>query len=232
MNNTIRVTLLRILLLTACTGAHCTNAGIIDLTPGTQDRGGWNGGGPNVYAQSILADELSFDEFRFRPINNQGVDYDFEVYVTGTRSVTSGLGLAPDFTDLRFSASDTIGAGTGTQEFSYFPGLSVTPGETLFLVFLGTSSDGIPGTGQIRGHDVSGPDPYAPGEYLVSSVIYGTPVTNTATFNGLNYIHRVQDLAIYAKFSGGASVPEPSTYVLILMGFVGLALMRKKRRTI
>ena len=212
------------------------SGGIIDLRDlsGNFNQSGWSGGGTRIYAQSVVADAELFSEFRFRPVNNTTSSRDFRALVTGARSDGgTGLGLAPDFNDIRFdSGIQTLGASVGQTEFSYFPNIAVTNGETLFLVF-----DSLPppsgGSGQIRATQYNGTEQYLPGEFVYLNAAYTTPLTD-ASINNVTWAHRGpnnEDLAIYAEFQ--SVIPEPSSMALLGMGIAGLGGCgwRRKRKT-
>jgi hypothetical protein len=82
------------------------------------------------YAQSVIADDVSFNEARVRARSLSSANLLFNILVTGGRSDPSdGLGFAPDLSDIRFN-SGMLPAGPNQPftEFTVEPHIPVAPG--------------------------------------------------------------------------------------------------------
>ncbi|MHC4416415.1 MAG: hypothetical protein ACYS0G_14160 [Planctomycetota bacterium] len=202
--------------------------GLIDLRdlPGNFDQFTWGQPDTTIYAQSVLATDVLFNEFRFRGESTSGTDILFNIIVTGDRvDGGGGLGFSPDFNDIRYTSGNlTIQAGTGLNEVTVNPNINVANNERLFIV-LNTFSFPTSGSGYVRATEFNAPvDPYLPGEFVFINT-GGLPANTLQDLNNFNWSHRSgnnEDLAILASF-----IPAPGA--LALLGLAGLAGSRRRR---
>jgi hypothetical protein len=150
-------------------------AGTIDLRglPGF-DFSTWgprpsSSGGASLIGQSVIATGSVFSEFRFSAVafgDERCATTDlilFNILITGDR-VGGGLGFKPDFADIRYTSEDLSVGGDMLTETTVNPGITVAPGERLFVV-LNTFSFPASGCGFVRGVRGSGVEQYAAGEH-------------------------------------------------------------------
>ena len=210
-----------------CASSTPAVSGVIDLRdlPGNINQAHWGQPDSTLYAQSIVADDLFLDEFTFRATHASGGDILANVMVTGARSDSGGLGLAPNFADIRFNSGQlTVPIGSGQNEITVQPDIGVTNGETLFFV-LDTFSYPASGRGTLRATQAGVTDQYLPGEFVFINTGSLSGVTTLQDIDAYSWSHRAinkQDLAVSVTF-----VPDPAT--IWLLGLGGLAL-RKKRK--
>ena len=214
--------------LTLGLSAAIVNADVVDLRdlPGNFDQQTWGHNDTTLYAQSLLATGSLFEEFRFRATSDSPEGIDYTLVVTGARvdPNASGLGWAPDLTDIRYESALSNIAGTGSvQEAAFGLDLDVTEGELLFVI-LNTYTVGITGSGTVRATEFNGEDQYAPGEFVFLNT--SGPGEDLSELAGQSWSHRAsagEDLAIYASF-----VPAPGS--LALFGLGSIAFTRRSRK--
>lgn len=210
-------------------------------------------GGVTVYAQSVLADDEFFSEFRFlvRKESPSAVgNPTFNILVTEARpdprqvSPADPAGLlrySPDPTNILFSSGPITVSGPGGNdnpfdEVAITPLLDVVAGQLLFVVFDAFPYVGAPAA-QFGFNTLS--DAYLPGEFMYTSV-------GNAPEGSMSFLDIVpgawsslgqRDLQFLANFldtdgSPGlpppVTVPEPPTLALLLCG-LGLLAARELR---
>jgi len=204
-------------------------ASIIDLRdlPGNFDQATWGQPDTTIYAQSIVADDAVLNEFIFRAGSTSGTDILYNIIVTGGRADGGGgLGLSPDFNDIRYTSGD-LSIGAGLTEVMVNPNINVTDGETLFFVL---STFGFPasGSGFVRATEFNGAvDQYVPGEFVFINT-GGLGADTLQDLNAFNWSHRFdfnEDLAISVTFR-----PIPGPGAIALLGLAGLAGFGRRRR--
>lgn len=203
--------------------------GIVDLRDlnGNFDQFTWGQPDTTIYAQSVQADDTFLSEFRFRATPSGNGDLLFNVIVTGARADGGGgLGMAPDFSDIRFNSGQlSINGGAGQTEVTVNPNLGVTNGELLFFV-LDTFSFPGSGSGSVRATAFNGQDQYTPGEFVFINT-GGLGANTLQDLDNFAWSHRFdngEDLAIFAEFTS----PAPGALALLAVG--GLLGTRRRRR--
>ncbi|NNE05025.1 MAG: hypothetical protein HKO64_05240 [Xanthomonadales bacterium] len=196
----LRAAQLTLALISFLVAAPVAVAGTVDLRdlPGNFDQSSWNGGGTRFYAQSLLADDNYLTSVAFRPVP-QGGGQEFQFYITGARVAGGGLGFEPDFNDIRFiSDKGTLPpVADGFVELACDPNATVTPDETVFLVFDGLTETGP--SAKVRATEFGGTEKYPPGEFVFLNTTYGPPPDNSSSWS-----HRAgdnEDLAVLAVFA-------------------------------
>jgi hypothetical protein len=218
-----------VLVCVMAAAAGTTAAQVIDTrdTAGEFDQTTWGHPNTTLYAQSIVAEDSVFQDLTFRA--SSGTQIDYTLVVTGSRPNAggAGLGLAPNFGDIRFeSAIQSISTPTGGfQEVMQNLNLAVTPGETLFFV-LNTFTIDATGSGTVRATQFNGPtDEYLPGEFMFLNAGVGGSGASLTSLDSQTWTSRFsanQDLAFRASF-----VPAPSGLAAIGLG--GLVALRRRR---
>jgi hypothetical protein len=227
----------------------------IDLRnlPGNFNQNLWGPNNSVIYAQSVVAEDSFLNEIRMLTTpNTGGAALVFNVLVTGARldnigaafpdsNDAGGLGLAPNFADIRFTSPNiTVPGGSFSTsdpqdssrlvENVIHPNIAVAAGETLFIAF-NTFQLGMPENGsEIWATEYNGStDKYTPGEFVYSGATNFYSINSLDQLDSLQWGHRYshhEDLALYVRFSG---VPEPSTAALLAIGGVAcLAIVRRK----
>jgi hypothetical protein len=82
-------------------------------------------------------------------------------------------------------------------------------------------------------HDVLyGPNQF--GSYASFPTATDIPFSSGDSFLGLRYTIGADTFYRFAQFAGGdlAQVPEPSIWAMMMLGFVGTALLAKRRRSL
>ena len=205
-------------------------AGVIDLRdrPGNMDLGPWGQVDTTLYAQLVMPNDDLLDEVRMLCTPSIFAPAVFNVMVTGARPDGGGLGWAPSFADTRYnSGRHYVPAEAGLTEVSVSPGLSVTPGEPLVLVFDSFSYPTEAGVATMRTTAFDGAvDHYPAGEfvYLNTSVL---GVNTLEALDAFPWGHRSannQDLALYVSFT-----PEPTGALLAMAGVAIVSLLSRRR---
>jgi cysteine-rich repeat protein len=197
-------------------GPIAATASTVDLRSlvGNFDQSSWGQSNTTLYAQSLVADGTTLEEVRFSATCDSGTPILFQLLITGARAdAGGGLGLAPNFADIRFSSGSlSIPSGAGTVEVTVTPNLPVTVTETLFVV-LDTFSYPTSGVGTVRATAYGAAiDPYPAGEFVFLNTLGTEP--DLQALDSETWSHRSLDnedlavLAIFASSVCGNSVIE------------------------
>jgi hypothetical protein len=111
--------------------AACANPVDLRNIPGNFDQAAFGRSNTQLYAQSIQACNQYLSEVRVAGTHTSGNDVQFDIRITGARLDAGGMGVAPNFGDIKWSSGlRRFPAGGGLTEVTVNPNIGVNVGQT------------------------------------------------------------------------------------------------------
>jgi hypothetical protein len=193
----------------------------------------------NVQLAALTAIALAVSAAHPAAAHLVGVTYDFDTSTTGNTAIGAPSGTFTDPSNPGFCVGPPVACGSGSGVSGSFAFADVSPGSsTITFTFFGSTAGAGPGSFLIDLSNFATTDGERITGITYSSGNFTTGDFSSVSFNGTTAVFTGSTATDYNALGGRAVVfdvstvvPEPSTWALLLMGFVGLGYAAYHRST-